>query len=64
MDQPEESLFEEALNRYKAGFPADKLIIDFLKITSISCRVKFSEVQKEGGIDDASSGFFNDSDKS
>ena len=34
MDQSEESLFEEALNRYKAGSPADELIEDFLKITS------------------------------
>ena len=34
MDQSEESLFEEALNRYKDGSPADELIEDFLKITS------------------------------
>ena len=34
MDQSEESLFEEALNRYKAGTPADELIEDFQKITS------------------------------
>ena len=34
MDQSEESLFEEALNRYKAGSPADELIEDFQKITS------------------------------
>ena len=34
MDQSEESLFEDALNRYKAGSPADELIEDFQKITS------------------------------
>ena len=34
MDQSEESLFEEALNRYKAGSPADELIEDFQKIAS------------------------------
>ena len=34
MDQSEESLFEEALNRYKAGSPADELIEDFQTITS------------------------------
>ena len=34
MDQPDESLFEEALNRYKAGSPADELIEDFQKIAS------------------------------
>ena len=34
MDQLEESLFEEALNRYKAGAPADDLIKDFQKIVS------------------------------
>ena len=34
MDQSEASLFEEALNRYKAGSPADALIEDFQKIIS------------------------------
>ena len=34
MDQLEESLFEEALNRYKAGTPAKDLIKDFQKIVS------------------------------
>ena len=34
MDQFEESLFEEALNRYKAGSPAEDLIKDFQKIVS------------------------------
>ena len=34
MDQSEESLFEEALNRYKAGSQADELIEDFQKIAS------------------------------
>ena len=34
MDQSEESLFEEALNRYKAGSPAVELIEDFQKIVS------------------------------
>ena len=34
MDQLEESLFEEALNRYKAGSPAEDLIKDFQKIVS------------------------------
>ena len=34
MDQLEESLFEEALNRYKAGTPAEDLIKDFQKIVS------------------------------
>ena len=34
MDQSEESLFEEALNRYKAGSQADELIEDFQKIVS------------------------------
>ena len=34
MDQLEESLFEEALNRYKAGSPADELIEDFEQIGS------------------------------
>ncbi len=34
MDQAEESLFEEALNRYKAGSPAEELIEDFQKIVS------------------------------
>ena len=34
MDQLEESLFEEALNRYKAGSPADELIEDFQQIAS------------------------------
>ena len=34
MDQLEESLFEEALNRYKAGSPAKDLIKDFQKIVS------------------------------
>ena len=34
MTQSEESLFEEALERYKAGSPAGELIKDFQKITS------------------------------
>ena len=34
MDQSEESLFEDALDRYKAGSPADELIKDFQKIVS------------------------------
>ena len=34
MDQLEESLFEEALKRYKAGSPPEELIKDFQKITS------------------------------
>jgi len=34
LDQSEESFFEEALNRYKAGTPAVELIVDFQKITS------------------------------
>ena len=34
MDQLEESLFEEALKRYKAGSPPEELIKDFYKITS------------------------------
>jgi predicted Zn-dependent protease len=34
MDQSEESLFEEALNRYKAGSQAAELIEDFQKIVS------------------------------
>ena len=34
MDQSEGSFFEEALNRYKAGLPAEELIKDFLKIVS------------------------------
>ncbi len=34
MDQSEESLFEEALNRYKAGSPAEELLEDFEKIVS------------------------------
>tara|TARA_Y100001978_G_scaffold191887_1_gene196434 strand:- start:311 stop:730 length:420 start_codon:yes stop_codon:yes gene_type:complete len=34
MDKLEESLFEDALNRYKAGSPADDLIKDFQKIVS------------------------------
>ena len=36
MDQSEESLFEAALNRYKAGSQAYELIEDFEKITSNS----------------------------
>ena len=34
MDQSEESLFEEAMERYKAGSAPEDLIIDFEKITS------------------------------
>ena len=34
LDQTEESLFEEALKRYKAGSSPDELIKDFQKITS------------------------------
>ena len=34
LDQSEESLFEEALKRYKAGSPPEQLIEDFQKITS------------------------------
>ncbi len=34
LDQSEESLFEDALNRYKAGSHPEELIEDFLKITS------------------------------
>jgi len=34
LHQSEESLFEEALNRYKAGTAAEELIGDFQKITS------------------------------
>ena len=34
MDQSEESLFEEALKRYKAGSPAEELIKDFHEITT------------------------------
>ena len=34
MDQSEESLFEEALKRYKDGSPAEELVGDFQKITS------------------------------
>ena len=34
LDQSEESLFEEALNRYKAGTSPEELIEDFQKITS------------------------------
>ena len=34
MDQLEESLFEEALKRYKAGSPPEELIEDFHDITS------------------------------
>ena len=34
MDQSEESLFEEALNRYKSGTPAEELIKDFQRIVS------------------------------
>ena len=34
LDKSEESLFEEALNRYKAGSPPEELIDDFQKITS------------------------------
>ena len=34
LDQSEESLFEEALKRYKAGSSSEELIEDFEKITS------------------------------
>ena len=34
MDKSEESFFEEALNRYKAGSSPEELIEDFQKITS------------------------------
>tara|TARA_Y100001968_G_C18789762_1_gene450646 strand:+ start:91 stop:510 length:420 start_codon:yes stop_codon:yes gene_type:complete len=34
MDQSEENLFEEALNRYKAGLPAEELIKDFQTIVT------------------------------
>ena len=34
-DQSEESLFEEALKRYKAGSSAEELLTDFQKITSL-----------------------------
>ena len=34
MDQSEESLFEETMERYKAGSPPEELIKDFEKITS------------------------------
>ena len=34
LDQSEESLFEEALKRYKAGSSAEELLVDFQKITS------------------------------
>ena len=34
LDQSGESLFEEALNRYKAGSSAEELIEDFQKITA------------------------------
>tara|TARA_Y100001968_G_scaffold188232_1_gene172568 strand:+ start:471 stop:896 length:426 start_codon:yes stop_codon:yes gene_type:complete len=34
LEQSEESLFEDALNRYKAGDPPDALIKDFQKITA------------------------------
>ena len=36
MDQSEESLFDEAMERYKAGSPPEELIKDFEKITSSS----------------------------
>jgi len=36
LDQSEESLFEESLNRYKAGSSPEELIEDFQKITSTS----------------------------
>ena len=34
LDQAEDSFFEEALKRYKAGSSADELLADFQKITS------------------------------
>tara|TARA_Y100001968_G_scaffold9005_1_gene7674 strand:- start:523 stop:942 length:420 start_codon:yes stop_codon:yes gene_type:complete len=34
MDQSEESLFEEAIKRYKTGSPAEELLEDFQKITT------------------------------
>ena len=48
MDQSEESLFEEALNRYKAGSQADELIEDFQKIVSTTCLLYTSPSPRDG----------------
>ena len=40
LDQAEDSFFEEALKRYKAGSSADELLADFRKIIKDFRKVK------------------------